>query len=116
MGHIQDAFRLSGLFIRAMKRLLLAPFLSLGLLGAAATPAGAQVAGCYSDAQIRTAVQSGQVVSLSTLLSLIQARVGGQVVSSRLCVVNGRPTYLVNMLTGGQVREVRVDAANGAIL
>jgi uncharacterized membrane protein YkoI len=79
------------------------------------TPAGAQAGGCYSDAQVRTAVQQGQAVPLSNLIGAVQARFGGQVVSSRLCPSGGRLAYIVTLLVGGQVREVRVDATSGAI-
>ena len=78
-------------------------------------PAAAQGGGCYSDQQIRSAVQQGQAVPLSNLIGQIQARFGGQIVSSRLCSNGGRLAYFVTLLVGGQVREIRVDAISGAI-
>ena len=81
----------------------------------ASAPAAAQAGGCYSDQQIRGAVQQGQAVPLSNLIGQIQARFGGQVVSSRLCNMGGRLAYFVTLLVGGQVREIRVDAVSGAI-
>ena len=98
---------------RVLASLVLAAFLWPAMVVAPA-PAGAQ-AGCYSDPQIRSAVQQGEAVPLSNLIGQIQARFGGQVVSSRLCSTGGRLAYFVTLLVGGQVREVRVDAISGAI-
>jgi uncharacterized membrane protein YkoI len=95
---------------------VLSALLAVALLwpALAVTPAAAQ-GGCYSDAQVRTAVQQGQAVPLSNLIGALQARYGGQVVSSRLCPSGGRLAYVVTLLVGGQVREVRVDAVSGAV-
>ena len=81
----------------------------------ATSPVDAQGGGCFSDAQVRAAVQQGQAVPLSNLIGAIQSRFGGQVVSSRLCPSGGRLAYFVTLLIGGQVREVRVDAVSGAV-
>jgi uncharacterized membrane protein YkoI len=98
--------------IRVLTSLLLAAFL---WSATAIAPATAQLGGCFSDAQIRTAVQQGQAVPLSNLIGAIQSRFGGQVVSSRLCNNGGRLAYFVTLLVGGQVREIRVDAISGAV-
>jgi len=98
---------------RVLTSLLLAALLWPATVVVAA-PAAAQ-AGCYSDQQIRGAVQQGQAVPLSNLIGQIQARFGGQVVSSRLCSNGGRLAYFVTLLVGGQVREIRIDAISGVI-
>jgi uncharacterized membrane protein YkoI len=95
--------------MRTVPSIMLAAF----LLGAAPSAASAQA--CYTDAQIRAAIQSGQAQPLSSLLAAIRARfAGGQVVSSRLCPSGGRLSYFVSVLVGGRVQEVRLDAASGA--
>jgi uncharacterized membrane protein YkoI len=97
-----------------MMRILLSAILAAFLLAAAPSGAAAQGA-CYSDAQIRTAIQAGQAKPLSSLLTAIRARfAGGQVVSSRLCPNGARLAYYVSVLVGGRVQEVRLDAATGA--
>jgi uncharacterized membrane protein YkoI len=104
---------------RSMARVLLAIMLLAASLSApvAVTPAAAQqgAPACFSDTQTRGAVQQGQAQPLSNLIAGVQARFGGQVVSSRLCQNGGRLTYIVTLLIGGQVREVRVDAISGAV-
>jgi uncharacterized membrane protein YkoI len=52
---------------------------------------------------------------LSSLIGQIQAVAPGQIVSSQLCMVGGRYVYLVSVLVGGQVHQLRVDAASGGI-
>ena len=99
-----------------MTRVLFALLIAAALWPAmAATPASAQGGACFSDAQVRTAIQQGQAQPLSSLIAAIQSRFGGQVVSSRLCPNGGRLAYFVTLLIGGQVREVRVDAVSGAV-
>jgi hypothetical protein len=97
---------------RVLASLLLA--ISLWPVVLAPAPALAQ-AGCYSDAQVRAAVQSGQARPLSNFLGAIQSRYGGQVTGSpRLCQVGGGLAYLVTLIVRGQVMEVRVNALTGA--
>jgi uncharacterized membrane protein YkoI len=100
-----------------MDRLLIALLLAIGLSTAAAvvgpSPASAQT--CYSAAETRAVVQSGQILPLSSLIGQIQAVAPGQIVSSQLCMVGGRYVYLVSVLVGGQVHQLRVDAASGGI-
>jgi uncharacterized membrane protein YkoI len=98
-------------------------WLPIGLLGIAILtaappavgPAPALAQSCYSTQQARSVVQDGQVLPLSSLLGQVQAVAPGEIVSSQLCQVGGRYVYLLSVLVGGQVQEVRVDAATGAI-
>jgi uncharacterized membrane protein YkoI len=100
-----------------MSRILAILALAVSLWTAAVVaplPASAQGA-CLSDAQARTAIGQGQARPLANLIAAVQARFGGQVVSSRLCQNGGRLAYLVTLLINGQVREVSVDAVSGAV-
>jgi uncharacterized membrane protein YkoI len=101
----------------AMSRILAALLVAASLCGGVAlTPSTAAAqAGCLSDAQTRTAIGAGQARPLASLIAAVQARYGGQVVSSRLCQNGARLTYFVSVLVGGMVREVSVDAQSGAV-
>ena len=99
-----------------MTKVLLSLVLALSLWPALAAPAAAQTGACYSDAQTRAAIQAGQAQPLSNFIAQIQSRSGGQVVGgARLCPLGGRLAYIVTILVGGQVREVRIDAVSGAV-
>jgi hypothetical protein len=98
-----------------MTRVLSSLLLALCLWsGASVAPASAQ-GGCYSDAQARAAVQSGQARPLSNFLAALQARYGGQVTGSpQLCQGGGGLSYLVTLIVRGKVLQVRVNALTGA--
>jgi uncharacterized membrane protein YkoI len=93
--------------------LLVAALLLVGPAVIAPSPASAQA--CLSQSDVRAAVQSGRAIPLSGLLGQIRATVGGEVLSSSLCDYGGRLMYLVNVLSGGQVTRLTVDAQSGAI-
>ena len=98
-----------------LSALLLAAALVTGGPAAVGTsPAAAQ--GCLSQGEVRVAVQNGQAIPLSSVLGQIRATVNGEILSSpMLCDLNGRLIYLVNVLSGGQVTRLQVDAQTGAI-
>lgn len=99
---------------KTLSALSLAAALSLGgPAGIGAGPVAAQA--CLSQGDARAAVESGRAISLSSLLSQIRATVGGEVLSSTLCDYGGRLIYMVNVLSGGQVTRLTVDAQTGAI-
>ena len=100
-----------------MARLIISLLLAASLWPAFAAPAAAQAGACFTDAQTRTAISSGQAQPLSAFIPVILARFpGGQVAgAARLCPVGGRLTYFVTILVGGQAREARVDAATGVV-
>ena len=83
--------------------------------GHGAAPAAAQA--CLSQGEVQAAVQSGQAVSLATFLGAINAATGGgEVLSSpMLCNVGGQLVYVVNVLSGGKVTRLNVNAQTGAI-
>jgi uncharacterized membrane protein YkoI len=84
---------------------------------AALYPAGALAQGCLSAGDIRAAVAKGEVTPLSGIISQIEAATGGQVQSfPQLCNVGGRLIYIVNVLTGGKLQRVQVDARSGSIM
>jgi uncharacterized membrane protein YkoI len=97
------------------------PALSLATVLGLTGPAGlgvdsAVAASCYSQAQVRQAVQAGQVIQLSSVLNQIRAAVPGQIVSQpMLCDMGGRMVYLVDVLSGGAVTHVQIDAQTGSI-
>jgi hypothetical protein len=86
-----------------------------GPAGHGAPPAAAQ--SCLSQGEVQAAVQSGQAVSLANFLGTIKAATGGgEVLSSpMLCNVGGQLVYVVNVLSGGQVTRLHVNAQTGAI-
>jgi len=101
---------------KILSTLSLAVALSLsGPAGHGAAPAAAQ--SCLSQSQVLAAVQSGQAVSLANFLGAISAATGGgQVLSSpMLCDFGGQLMYVVNVLSGGQVTRLHVNAQTGAI-
>jgi len=72
--------------------------------------------GCLSQDQVRVAVETGQAVSLSSVLSQIRATVAGDILPGpELCDYGGRLVYVVNVLANGQVTRLQVDAQTGSI-
>ncbi len=98
------------------------PALFLGLTvltaGASAPVDVAEAANCLSDRDARSAVQSGDAVSLSKMIKRIRSATGGEIVPPpKLCNQGGRLVYVINVLApNGQVTKVTVDAASGSIL
>lgn len=78
----------------------------------------AQAASCLSSRDARTAVQSGEAISLSKMIGRIRSATGGEIVPPpKLCNQGGRLIYVVNVLSpDGQVTKVTVDAASGSII
>jgi hypothetical protein len=101
-----------------MTRRILSAFLfaTALALGTAAGP-GAASAGCLSQAEVLAAVQNSQALKLSSFLGQIRAAVPGGEIQGipALCDYGGRLVYQVNVLSGGQVTRVTVDAQTGAI-
>jgi len=101
-----------------MNRRLAAFTVGIGLLAAAAglAPSPASAQSCYSAAQTRAMVQSGQVQPLSAFLGQIRSQVdqvlGG---GAQLCTVNGRLKYRVQVLIQGRATTLWVDAQTGAM-
>ena len=98
-----------------MKTQLAAPLVAIALAAAAVASSPAAAQSCYSTQQARAAVQSGQILPLSSLIGQIQAVAPGQIVSSQLCMVGGQYIYLVSVLVGGQVQQLQVNATSGAV-
>jgi hypothetical protein len=85
--------------------------LALTLIVCGALPAAAA---CYGPGQIRQMVGQGQVIPLSSVLPQINA-VGQPVSVPRLCDNGGGLAYEVDVMHGGSVVHVRVDAHSGAV-
>ena len=102
---------------KRMPRTLIAG-LVLCLACAIAGPEAAYAKGCLSAGEARSAVQSGQAVSLSKLLRKIQKATGGEIVPPpKLCKQGGSLFYKVNVLApNGKVKQVTVDAASGNLV
>jgi hypothetical protein len=80
-------------------------------------PTAAAAQGCLSAGDIRAAVAKGEATPLSGIISQIEAATGGQVQSfPQLCNVGGRLVYIVNVLTGGKLKRIQVDAQSGSIM
>jgi hypothetical protein len=80
-------------------------------------PMAIAAAGCLSAGDIRAAVAKGEATPLSGIISQIEAATGGQVQSfPQLCNVGGRLVYIVNVLTGGKLQRIQVDARSGNIM
>ena len=71
--------------------------------------------GCLSSGEARAAVQSGQAIEFSSVLSQIRSVVGGQVISTTLCDADGQLVYYVDVLSSGKVTHLKVDARTGSI-
>jgi Peptidase propeptide and YPEB domain len=102
-----------------IKTTLLTLMLGMTLLiaGASGPEGGARAAGCLTSNEARAAVQSGQAVSLSQILGRIRSAAGGEIVPPpQLCNQGGQLVYIVNVLSGGQVTKLTVDAKTGNIL
>ena len=92
--------------------------LALLLTGAAVPVDLAEAANCMSDRDARSAVQSGDAVSLSKMIKRIRSATGGEIVPPpKLCKQGKRLVYVVNVLApDGKVTKLTVDAASGNIL
>jgi hypothetical protein len=100
------------------RRLLPVAVLGLMLSGAGVFASPEALAqGCLSSREARSAVQSGQAVSLSTMVKQIKAATGGEILPTpQLCNAGGRLVYMVKVLRpDGQVETLTVDAASGSI-
>ena len=102
-----------------IKTTLLTIVLGITLLVAGVTGPDrtAQAAGCLSSSEARAAVQSGQALPLSQMLGRIRSAAGGEIVPPpQLCNQSGHLVYIVNVLSGGKVTKLTVDAKSGSIL
>lgn len=76
-----------------------------------ALPAGAQ-----DQDRARDAVRDGQVRPLATILPQVRDRFPGRMLDARLVQRGGGSFYVLKILgANGQVSEVTVDAASGAV-
>lgn len=85
--------------------------LALALTACCTLPAAAA---CYGPLQIRQMVVQGQVIPLSSVLPQINA-VGQPISLPRLCDDGGSLAYEVDVVHGGSVVHLRVDAHSGAV-
>ena len=95
-----------------MTRMLASLLLSASLAATLAAPARADA--CMQGNDIRAMVQAGKVIALSSVIGQINA-VGQPVSSPQLCGSGGALYYQVDVVNGGQVVHLRVDAHTGAI-
>jgi hypothetical protein len=89
------------------RKLALALILTIGSVLPAA-------AACYGPLQIRQMVVQGQIVALSSVLREINA-IGQPIAVPRLCDDGGSLAYEVDVVKGGAVVHLRVDAHSGQI-
>ncbi len=97
----------SPMLYRGFRRLLVGFVLCL----IAALPAGAQ-----DQNRVRDAVRAGQARPLAAILPQVRDRFPGRMLDARLVQRGGGSFYVLKILgTNGQVSEVTVDAASGAV-
>ena len=99
------------------RTLALAATLALPFAGGMLAVEPALADGCFSAKETRSAVQSGQAVSLSRMVKRIQQETGGEILPTpQLCDRGGRLVYMVRVLRpDGSVQALTVDAASGNI-
>lgn len=91
-----------------------APFRFLPLLLLASTHA---IAGQADHNAARAAVQAGEVQPLESILSGLPAQVSGELLDAQLQRTDHNWRYILKILDSqGQMREVTVDGATGAVL
>jgi len=91
-------------------------FLLLGLALGAAAPgaAAADRKACLSQDERRAVIASHKAVPLGRAISVVKARIGGDVVKAQLCRQERGLVYLLTVLAqSGKVTQARVDAADG---
>lgn len=94
----------------------LAPFAFI-LLAAAATPAFAGQSDDDDHVAAREALRRGEILPLSRILAITARHVPGDVIDVELERKNGVWRYEVKVLTStGRVREVKLNARDGAVL
>ncbi len=96
------------------------PLIALALAVALAAPmtlAAPAWAGDTDHVAAREALKRGQIVPLSKVLAVVGAKVPGDVIDVELELKKEGWRYEVKVLTAsGQVREVKLDARNAAVL
>lgn len=92
--------------MRVALAMLVAGWLSIG---------AADAQGCLSRDEARTALQSGEVLSLAQIRGQLAQTVGGRIISADLCREGSRYFYEVYVQVGGSVKRFRVDASTGNI-
>lgn len=93
----------------------LIPLFAVLTLLAGAAPAPALAGDDHDEA--RALLSRGEILPLGRILQIAQARVPGDVIEVELERDDGVWRYEVKVLTStGRVREVKLDARNGAVL
>jgi uncharacterized membrane protein YkoI len=88
--------------------------LALALGGAPGPAAAADRKACLSQDERRAVIASHKAVPLGRAISVVKARIGGDVVKARLCRQEQKLVYLLTVLAqSGKVTQARVDAADG---
>jgi uncharacterized membrane protein YkoI len=90
--------------------------LGLALAGMAAPSlaAAADRKACLSQDERRAVIASHKAVPLGHAISVVKAKIGGDVVKARLCRQERGLVYLLTVLgQSGKVTRARVDAADG---
>src|SRR6266496_2682330 len=86
-------------------------------LGGAAAPGPAAAAdrkACLSQDERRAVIASHKAVPLGRAISVVKAKIGGDVVKAQLCRQEQKLVYLLTVLAqSGKVTQARVDAADG---
>jgi uncharacterized membrane protein YkoI len=94
-------------------RAALSAALLMALLGAGASQAGDD----HDHDRARQALESGEILSLRTILERVERDHPGQIMEVELEREDGRWLYEIKLLrTGGALVKLKIDARNGALL
>ena len=104
--------------MRAAPTLVLALFLSAGIVSGRTGAADAAESGCLSADQRRAAIAGHRAIPLAHAVRDVKGRVaGGEVVRAALCHRDQRLVYVLTVLAhDGKVTHASIDAASGAVL
>jgi uncharacterized membrane protein YkoI len=88
--------------------------LGLALGGTAAPTLAADRKACLSQDERRAVIASHKAVPLGRAISVVKARIGGDIVKARLCRQEQGLVYLLTVLgQTGKVTRAQVNAADG---
>jgi uncharacterized membrane protein YkoI len=99
-------------------RVFLAGALCAAMLGVASIVAGDDERDHQREHdEIRAALQRGEVLPLTRILSIAQQQVPGDVIEVELESKRGALIYEIKVLTqAGRVREIKIDARDGKVI
>jgi|LNAP01.1.fsa_nt_gb uncharacterized membrane protein YkoI len=96
---------------------LLAAVLFTGALGASLLPVGTSFGGESDHEQARRALEAGEILSLRTVMDLVERDYPGQIVKIEFERDDGIWIYEIKVLqSGGKLIKIEIDARDGTVL